>query len=263
MTVSDVRPDTQLASAHPPPARSTASSRQAGHRRPLHDGCSHQSLDHGDEPRAARLVRPRAVPPEPVLPDRPVRRRLEHARAPSVDRRRAVLQLSAVCSCASGRPTCGSARTASGWRASATCSPGTTTNLPEVGKYNAGQKMVFWSMSVLIVVLITSGFVIWDQYFYEYTTIEQKRHRRAGPFDRGDGRDLRVDRPRLRRDLGARHDPRHDARAGDRRLGLAASPQVAARARRREEGRSSSPGSGARRSSRPLHLEVPRGPCGS
>jgi formate dehydrogenase subunit gamma len=48
-------------------------------------------------------------------------------------------------------------------------------NLPEVGKYNAGQKVVFWSMSILILILITSGIVIWDQYFYDYTTIEQKR----------------------------------------------------------------------------------------
>jgi formate dehydrogenase subunit gamma len=47
--------------------------------------------------------------------------------------------------------------------------------LPEVGKYNAGQKVVFWAMSVLIVVLISSGLVIWDQYFAEYTTIDQKR----------------------------------------------------------------------------------------
>ncbi|MGE5203052.1 MAG: formate dehydrogenase subunit gamma [Acidobacteriota bacterium] len=48
-------------------------------------------------------------------------------------------------------------------------------NLPEVGKYNAGQKLVFWMMSVLIVVMISSGLVIWDQYFYDYTTIDQKR----------------------------------------------------------------------------------------
>src|SRR5262245_4355244 len=48
-------------------------------------------------------------------------------------------------------------------------------NLPEVGKYNAGQKMVFWSMSLLIIVLITSGIVIWEQYFSDYTTVEQKR----------------------------------------------------------------------------------------
>jgi formate dehydrogenase subunit gamma len=47
--------------------------------------------------------------------------------------------------------------------------------LPEVGKYNAGQKAVFWGMSLMIIVLITSGFVIWDQYFATYTTVDQKR----------------------------------------------------------------------------------------
>jgi formate dehydrogenase subunit gamma len=47
--------------------------------------------------------------------------------------------------------------------------------LPEVGKYNAGQKVVFWSMSVLILVLIASGLVIWDQYFSQYTSLEQKQ----------------------------------------------------------------------------------------
>jgi formate dehydrogenase subunit gamma len=47
--------------------------------------------------------------------------------------------------------------------------------LPEVGKYNAGQKMVFWLMSILIIILILSGLVLWDQYFFEYTSIEQKR----------------------------------------------------------------------------------------
>jgi formate dehydrogenase subunit gamma len=47
--------------------------------------------------------------------------------------------------------------------------------LPEVGRYNAGQKIVFWMMAVMIVVLITSGLAIWDTYFGEYLTIEQKR----------------------------------------------------------------------------------------
>ena len=47
--------------------------------------------------------------------------------------------------------------------------------LPDVGKYNAGQKLVFWLMSILIVVLILSGFATWDQYFSQYTTVEQKR----------------------------------------------------------------------------------------
>jgi formate dehydrogenase subunit gamma len=48
-------------------------------------------------------------------------------------------------------------------------------NLPELGKYNAGQKMVFWSMSVLILVLIVTGLIIWDQYFYDLTSIQTKR----------------------------------------------------------------------------------------
>lgn len=48
-------------------------------------------------------------------------------------------------------------------------------NLPELGKYNAGQKLVFWAMAVLILALIASGLVIWDQYFFQYTTIDTKR----------------------------------------------------------------------------------------
>ncbi len=48
-------------------------------------------------------------------------------------------------------------------------------NLPEVGKYNAGQKLVFWLMSILILTLFTSGLVIWHEYFSPYFTIEQMR----------------------------------------------------------------------------------------
>lgn len=47
--------------------------------------------------------------------------------------------------------------------------------LPELGKYNAGQKFVFWGMSLLIIILIVSGIVVWDQYFFDFTSIEQKR----------------------------------------------------------------------------------------
>lgn len=49
-------------------------------------------------------------------------------------------------------------------------------NLPELGKYNAGQKFIFWSMSILIIALIVTGFVIWDQYFSTYTATETKRY---------------------------------------------------------------------------------------
>jgi formate dehydrogenase subunit gamma len=48
-------------------------------------------------------------------------------------------------------------------------------NLPEVGKYNAGQKLVFWMMSILIITLFTSGIVIWRDYFAGYFTIDQMR----------------------------------------------------------------------------------------
>ncbi|MBF9235747.1 formate dehydrogenase subunit gamma [Microvirga sp. BT350] len=47
--------------------------------------------------------------------------------------------------------------------------------MPEVGKYNAGQKFIFWSMTVLILALIASGLLIWDQYFTYLTTIPQNR----------------------------------------------------------------------------------------
>ncbi|GGC75364.1 formate dehydrogenase subunit gamma [Chelatococcus reniformis] len=52
---------------------------------------------------------------------------------------------------------------------------GDEEKLPELGKYNAGQKFVFWGMSALIIILIGSGIVVWDEYFYPFTSIEQKR----------------------------------------------------------------------------------------
>jgi formate dehydrogenase subunit gamma len=47
--------------------------------------------------------------------------------------------------------------------------------VPEVGRFNAGQKLVFWSMALLVPVLFFSGLVIWEIYFSTYTTIEQQR----------------------------------------------------------------------------------------
>jgi formate dehydrogenase subunit gamma len=48
-------------------------------------------------------------------------------------------------------------------------------SLPELGRYNAGQKLVFWGMTLLIIGLFTSGVTIWDTYFFGYTSIETKR----------------------------------------------------------------------------------------
>lgn len=52
---------------------------------------------------------------------------------------------------------------------------GNEEKLPEAGRYNPIQKFNFWAMSLLIIALIVTGIVIWDQYFYEWTTIPQKR----------------------------------------------------------------------------------------
>lgn len=47
--------------------------------------------------------------------------------------------------------------------------------IPEVARFNAGQKFVFWAMALLVPVLFCSGLVIWEVYFSSYTTIEQQR----------------------------------------------------------------------------------------
>lgn len=48
-------------------------------------------------------------------------------------------------------------------------------NVPEAGRYNAAQKLMFWVMTWLILALFVSGLVIWDTYFFGYTSIWQKR----------------------------------------------------------------------------------------
>lgn len=52
---------------------------------------------------------------------------------------------------------------------------GNEDKLPEVGKYNAGQKFVFWAMSLLIITLIVSGIGVWEEYFSQLLTIPQRR----------------------------------------------------------------------------------------
>jgi len=37
--------------------------------------------------------------------------------------------------------------------------------LPEAGRYNAGQKLLFWVMVLCLVVLLATGIVIWQPYF--------------------------------------------------------------------------------------------------
>lgn len=48
-------------------------------------------------------------------------------------------------------------------------------NEPEdvpIGKYNAGQKFLFWCIMSLITVLLITGFIMWRRYFAEYFSIE-------------------------------------------------------------------------------------------
>ncbi len=48
-------------------------------------------------------------------------------------------------------------------------------DLPEVGKFNAGQKLYFWAMALLIVVLAVSGVLIWHKYFIAATSLATQR----------------------------------------------------------------------------------------
>jgi formate dehydrogenase subunit gamma len=46
---------------------------------------------------------------------------------------------------------------------------------PPVGRNNAGQKLVFWSMTLLVPVLFFSGMLIWEVYFGAATSIPVQR----------------------------------------------------------------------------------------
>ncbi len=44
-------------------------------------------------------------------------------------------------------------------------------NLPEVGRYNAGQKYLFWVMVATIALLLVSGIVIWQPWFTPWFSV--------------------------------------------------------------------------------------------
>jgi FdhE protein len=99
-------------------------------------------------------------------------------------------------------------------------------NVPEVGRYNAGQKIVFWGMTILLLVLAASGIVMWDARFGQHFTIEQKRiaavvHAAAAVVTIG----LWIVHVYAAIWVKGTNDPR----LGDWRLGMEAPPQVAAR----------------------------------
>ena len=52
---------------------------------------------------------------------------------------------------------------------------GREERLPELGKYNAGQKAVFWAMAVLILVLIVTGVLVWEELLPEPVPLPLRR----------------------------------------------------------------------------------------
>jgi formate dehydrogenase subunit gamma len=47
--------------------------------------------------------------------------------------------------------------------------------LPEIGRYNAGQKLLFFTMVLCLVLLLGSGVVIWRRYFSGYFPVDVVR----------------------------------------------------------------------------------------
>lgn len=52
---------------------------------------------------------------------------------------------------------------------------GNKAAMPPVGKYNYGQKMVFWAMLASLVVLLVTGFIFWRPWFAPYFPVELLR----------------------------------------------------------------------------------------
>lgn len=52
---------------------------------------------------------------------------------------------------------------------------GQKANLPPVGKYNYGQKMVFWVMANSLLVLVVTGFMFWQPWFTPYLPVDAQR----------------------------------------------------------------------------------------
>lgn len=48
-------------------------------------------------------------------------------------------------------------------------------NLPPIGKYNAGQKILFWVLLICMIGLLVTGIIMWKQYFSAYFPIDVRR----------------------------------------------------------------------------------------
>ena len=52
---------------------------------------------------------------------------------------------------------------------------GDEKGMPLAGKYNAGQKMVFWVFALCLITLFVTGFVFWQPWFANYFSIPLRR----------------------------------------------------------------------------------------
>jgi formate dehydrogenase subunit gamma len=52
---------------------------------------------------------------------------------------------------------------------------GDKAGMPPVGKYNAGQKFVFWAMALSLLVLVVTGFMFWRPWFAPFFSIPLMR----------------------------------------------------------------------------------------
>ncbi|MFV0679340.1 formate dehydrogenase subunit gamma [Ottowia sp.] len=52
---------------------------------------------------------------------------------------------------------------------------GDESQMPAVGKYNAGQKLVFWSMTLSLIVLLVTGLSFWQPWFADSVPIPVQR----------------------------------------------------------------------------------------
>jgi formate dehydrogenase subunit gamma len=49
------------------------------------------------------------------------------------------------------------------------------SKLPEVGRYNAGQKLLFWGLMLCMILLLVTGIVMWRSVFSDYFTVGMVR----------------------------------------------------------------------------------------
>lgn len=52
---------------------------------------------------------------------------------------------------------------------------GDEKSMPPVGKYNAGQKVIFWAFGVSLLLLLVTGIVFWQPWFADYFGIPLRR----------------------------------------------------------------------------------------